>query len=122
MYIDPLSVAKFLVFCIVMVIGVFLIILLYNLVLLVKKANKIVDDNEENVHKTLAVLPETVNNINNVTLAVKDNFDKAGNAISSLGGTVAETAATVNESTGNILEFIKVVNNIIRVILSLFEK
>lgn len=122
MYVDPFSIARFLVFCLAMTIGVFLIILIYNLVLLVKKANRIVDANDDNIHKTLTVLPETVNNINNVTLALKDSIDKAGNAIGALGGTVAETAATVNESTGNILEFVKVVNNIIRVILSLFAK
>lgn len=122
MLVDLFDIARFFIFCLVMTIGVFFIILLYNVNQFVKKANRVVEENSQNVYKTLYMLTDTMNNVNDITLSVKESIDKAGNAVESIGGTISETAATFNEGTGNLVEFVKIVSGVIRVVLGMFSK
>ena len=111
----------FFIFCLIMCVGVFLIILFYNLIKLVKRANKILEDNAESLNQTLVVMPEVTKNVNDVALSVKGNMDMVGNTIGGFGEAISETATTLGERSENVLNFIKIVSNVVNTILSFFS-
>lgn len=115
------DIAWFLLFCLAMTVGIFLIIFINNFNQLVKNAKKVIETNEANIGKTFKDLPQAVDNFNSLTIDIRSNIDKAGSAIDALGGTITETAAAVGEKTENVFSFIQVASGVVRIILDLLD-
>ena len=113
--------AFFIIFCLVTTVGVFFIIMLYNLTNLIKRANKVIIDNSDNIDKTLELLPEAARNVNDVAVSVKGGMNKVGETIEGFEDAIGETAAAVSEGTENILNFVKIFSNIVQVIINAFN-
>lgn len=107
--------------CIITAVCVFLIIALYNAIKVIKRLDKVIETNNENINKTLTIIPETAKNVNDVTVVVKENLNKAGNVIGSLEDAVAETVASVSSGTENILSIVKIASSVISAITSVFN-
>lgn len=110
----------FVIFCLVVVAGIFLIIMIYNFTQFIKRANKILDVNSENIHKTLVMLPEATHNVNDVAISLKNNIEKVEKAVGNVEDAVVETVAAVSEGTENVLNYVKIFSEIINVILGAF--
>lgn len=114
--------ALFILFGLFVVLLVYLIITLNNFNNLVKRVSKVVKNNNENLSKTLVVLPEVLKNANDVTVTLKQNVDKAGVAISTIEAAVSETVSTVSEGTENVLQIVDVAVNVVKIILGRFSR
>lgn len=111
----------FIIFCLIVAVAIFLIITLNNLNNIIKRANSMMDKNGENINKALTMLPETLKNVNDVAANVKENSEKVGNVIETVEGAVSETAAAVSDRTESILDFVKIANNVVKIILNMFS-
>jgi hypothetical protein len=76
----------------------------------------------EDLNKTIALLPETVGNVNEVAVSVKSNVDKIGSVVESVEGAVAETAAAVTDKTQDALEIVRIAGTVVKTILNAFSK
>ncbi|MCX7709247.1 MAG: hypothetical protein N2484_05295 [Clostridia bacterium] len=110
----------FVIFCLVVTAGVFLIIMLYNFTQFIKKANKILEANSENLHNTLVLLPEATKNVNDVAISIKHNMEKVEETIGGVESAVAETVATVSEGAENLLNYVKIISDIVNIVLGVF--
>jgi predicted PurR-regulated permease PerM len=101
----------FILFVLACGVAVFLIMTLYNINRVVKKVNSIMEAGSEDLNKTIALLPETVGNVNEVAVSVKSNVDK-----------IAETAAAVTDKTQDALEIVRIAGTVVKTILNAFSK
>lgn len=113
--------AWFIIFCIAVVIGVFLIILLRNCLKVVDKVNKILDSNSESIEKTLEVLPSTVKSIDELAISAKGTLDMATSVVSTVEDTVAETIDSFSFNAENVLSIINVASSVVKSIISAFS-
>lgn len=113
--VDYQDLLMFLVFCVTIAAGVFLIILIYHLTAFFKKLNRVFDQNNDNIRNTLTVLPEFVKNSNEVAVGLKEGITGIENA-------VGETASALGDGVDGILDFTKIVGNVVSVILNLFKR
>lgn len=90
-------IAYFILFCLGITVGVFLILALVNLIRLIKKLNVILDENQKNLHSTLAQLPKTVENVNAVASDIRGGIQKAGDTAEGIGEMFTHVAATMDE-------------------------
>jgi uncharacterized protein YoxC len=112
----------FILFVLACGVAVFLIMTLYNINRVVKKVNSIMEAGSEDLNKTIALLPETVGNVNEVAVSVKSNVDKIGSVVESVEGAVAETAAAVTDKTQDALEIVRIAGTVVKTILNAFSK
>ncbi len=113
--------AWFIIFCIAVVIGVFLIIFLRNCLKVVDKVNKILDSNSESIEKTLEVLPSTVKSIDELAISAKGTLDMATSVVSTVEDTVAETIDSFSFNAENVLSIINVASSVVKSIISAFS-
>ncbi len=118
--VDLSVLAWFIIFCIAVVIGVFLVILLVNCLKVVNKVKKVLDDNSENIGKTLTVLPATVKSVDDLAISAKGTLDKANSVVATVEDTVTETIDSFSLNAENILSIINIASSVIKSIISAF--
>lgn len=114
--------AVFILFCLLVVVGIFFIMTLNHLNKLLTRANKLVESNEESLHKTLALLPETVQNVNEVVANVKMGLDQVGDTVEAVETALTETVAAVSGNTQNFFSLVNTVSGIAKIIFEVFSK
>ncbi len=119
--IDLSVIAWFLIFCIAVVIGVFLIVLLKNCLKVVDKVNKIIESNSESVEKTLTALPSAVRSIDEFAVSAKGTLDKTTSAVATVEDTVAETIDSFSFNAENVLSIINIASSVVKSIISAFS-
>ncbi|AEY65274.1 hypothetical protein [Clostridium sp. BNL1100] len=118
---DLSVVAWFIIFCIAVIIGVLLIIVLRNCLKITDKVNKILDDNADSVGKTLEVLPATVANIDELAKSAKGTLDKATSVVTTVEDSVSDTIDSFSFNAENILSIINVASSVVKSIISSFS-
>lgn len=114
-------VAWFIIFCIAVIIGVFLIILLKNCLRVVDRVNKILDSNSEKIGETLDALPSAVKSIDELSVSAKETLDKATSVVSTVEDTVNETIDSFSFNAENVLSIINVASSVVKSIISAFS-
>ncbi|EGD49015.1 hypothetical protein Cpap_3443 [Ruminiclostridium papyrosolvens DSM 2782] len=118
---DLSVVAWFILFCIAVIIGVLLIIVLRNCLKITDRVNKILDDNADSVGKTLEVLPSTVANIDELAKSAKGTLDKATSVVTTVEDSVSETIDSFSFNAENILNIINIASSVVKSIISSFS-
>jgi hypothetical protein len=143
MYISLHELGFFLMVVMVLAVGSFLLVTLANINRLVVHFNKILTENSRhlqgmiedisesaaNVSVLTGVLrknqqlfeekiPGSINNIYAITTALKKTGEKAEQSLEIVHGSLVETAATVTESTRDLLTYLRVVSEGIRIIIA----
>jgi len=119
--IDLSVIAWFLIFCIAVVIGIFLIILLRNCLKVVDKVNKIIETNSESIEKTLTALPSTVKSVDELAVSAKGTLDKATSVVATVEDTVTETIDSFSFNAENVLSIINIASSVVKSIISAFS-
>lgn len=147
MYVSLQELGFFLMVVMVLAAGSFLLVTLTNLNKLVVNLNKAVSENSRhfqgmiedisesaaNVSVLTGVLrkneqlfeekiPGSINNIYAITTTLKKTGEKAEHSLDIVHGSLAETAATVTESTRDLLAYIKVVSEGSRIIFETLRR
>jgi predicted PurR-regulated permease PerM len=119
--IDLSVVAWFIIFCLAVVIGVFLIILLRNCLKVVDKVNKIIDTNSESIEKTMNSLPSTLVSVDEFAKSAKGTFDKAASVATTVEDTVTDTIDSFSFNAENVLSIINIASSVVKSIVSAFS-
>ncbi len=119
--VDLSVVAWFIIFCIAVIIGVFLIILLRNCLKVVDRVNKILDKKSESIEETLEALPSTVKSIDDLAVSAKSTFDKATSVVTTVEDTVTETVDSFSFNAENVLSIINVASSVVKSIINAFS-
>jgi len=119
--IDLSVIAWFLIFCIAVVIGIFLIILLRNCLKVLDKVNKIIENNSESIENTLTALPSTVKSVDELAVSAKGTLDKATSVIATVEDTVTETVDSFSFNAENVLNIINIASSVVKSIISAFS-
>ena len=118
---DLSVVAWFIIFCIAVIIGVLMIIVLRNCLRITDKVNKILDDNADSVGKTLEVLPATVASIDELAKSAKGTLDKATSVVTTVEDSVSDTIDSFSFNAENILSIINIASSVVKSIISSFS-
>ncbi len=119
--VDLSVLAWLIIFCIAVIIGVFLIILLRNCLKVVDKVNHILDSNSENIGRTLEALPSTVRSVDELAVSAKGTLDKATSVVSTVEDTVNETIDSFSFNAENVLSIINIASSVVKSIISAFS-
>ena len=122
MYISLNDLGLFIVFCVVVVGGIFFTIAMFNLNKLIKKVNALLDKNSNNLDNTISSLPQLVNNTNDAMKTVKSGFDKVQGTIGEIEETIAETVVSVSEKADNLGIYFNTFTDIVKIFADIFVK
>ncbi|MFZ5990019.1 MAG: hypothetical protein ACOYWZ_23225 [Bacillota bacterium] len=115
-----LDLANFILYTLGTAALVVLIITFININRLVKRVNKLVEKNEDNINRTVTTMPEAINNVNEVSLGIKRGIDKAGAAMETLESSICETVTAVSEGTEGFFDFVSIAGEVLKAVLSIF--
>lgn len=113
--------AWFVIFCIAVVIGVFLIIILKNCLKVVDKVNKLIDTNSDSIEMTLKALPSTVKSVDELAISAKGTLDKTTSVVSSVEDSINDTIDSFSFNAENVLSIINIASAVVKSIISAFS-
>lgn len=122
MYISFEDLAIFLVVCVAVTAGIFLIIALVHFIRVMRKIGQLVDSNKNEIDQTIKVLPTTVSSLGDAAESIKITSDKASGVIGTIDGAVTSTVETVNDTSENVYEIIKVAGLVAKFISDAFKR
>jgi len=102
--------AWFILFCLAVCVGILLIIALVKINRILYNFKKTYESNNENIDKTLSILPETVENVNDIVVTVKENINKAGAVI----------GIDTSENSSTVFNFLKIITEVLLYIKNTF--
>lgn len=120
--VDLSVLAWFIIFCLAVVIGVFLIILLKNCLKIVEKVNAILDKKRESIEMTLEALPSTVKSVDALAVSAKGTLDKTNSIVDSVEDTISDTIDSFSFNAENILNIINVASSVVKSVINAFSK
>ncbi len=137
----------FLVLLVLFIAGIYLIMTLNNINKVVFGLNKRIDDNEKNIQEIInnatssmnhindissslymnkdlldVQIPETINNIYSISTTLKHTSEKVDSSVDMVNTSLMETASTVQANTEDILGYVRIVSEGLRMILEIFSK
>ena len=115
------DVGVFIIFAVIVTVGVLITIVLFRVKSLLKKVNNVIDDNKANLDRTLDILPNTLTSVNLVAIEVKNTVDKASGILHSFNGTVSDAATSVEETTEYFILIVKSIVSTIMAVKDLFS-
>ncbi len=147
MYVSLQDVGIFLVLLVLFVAGIYLIITLNNINKVALSINKSINENEKNVqdiinnatnsmknlneisnsvymHKELIddQIPGTINNIYSLSTTLKNTGEKVDYSVDMVNTSLMETASAVQENTEDILSYVRILSEGLRIFLEMFSK
>lgn len=122
MYITLGDLGLFILFIIAVTAGIFLIIVLVQLMGLLKKVRFIVDKNEQNLDQSLNTLPKVMDNVNEATAIVKNGLYKTEDTIDTLTETFFTSASAVETKTETILSYVAIASEVAKGVYDFFTK
>lgn len=102
--------------------GVYLFIALNHINSILKKVREILDRHGSNIDKTLDRLPSIAGNIDEAAVNVKQGVEKAAATVDAVGDTISETVVAVSSGTQEAVEYVKIISEIVKVLVSTFAK
>ena len=137
----------FLVLLVLFIAGIYLIMTLNNINKVVFGLNKRIDDNEKNIQDIIqnatssmkhindissslymnkdlldVQIPGTINNIYGISTTLKHTSEKVDSSVDKVNTSLMETASTVQANTEDILGYVRIVSEGLRMILEIFSK
>lgn len=137
----------FLVLLVMFIAGIYAIITLSNINKVVSGINKRIVDNEKNIQDTIdnvtssmknineissslymnkdlldVQIPGTINNIYSLSTTLKHTSEKVDDSVDMVNASLMETASTVQENTEDILSYVRIVSEGLRIFLEMFSK
>lgn len=112
----------FIIFCLAIVIGVFMIILLRKCLKVVDKVNIIIENNSDSISSTISALPSAVKSIDEVAVSAKGTLDKANSIVSTVEDNVSDTFDSFSVNAENVLNIINIASTVIKSIIGAFSK
>lgn len=116
MYISLFDLGMAILIIVAIFAAIFAVIALNQLSGMIGDLRKIIAANSDNLNKSLAVLPEVMKNASGLAASAQEQIDSIGSAVGSLGSSLAETAASLNEKTVTGVSFMRSMMDTISII------
>lgn len=117
-----LAVVKAIVYnTILVIIGIMAIAVLVKAFMFLRRLDKIVEYNTENINSLMVVLPETIESVNDGVQSVTTTVDSANEAIDLVKDTFTLKTRSFSDMD-TILEVVRVVGEVIKGIMGYFKK
>lgn len=115
MYISLYDLGLFVLFAVIVVAGIFLIVFLRQAIRVVSHIQVILNNHEDNIQKSIAMLPETLANINSLASTLRETVDQTNNAMQTLQEDLVDN---LRDGLETFIIYAKVISEIFRVIFS----
>ena len=102
--------------------GVYAFFIFSNLNAILKNIRDLQTRHSLELDKTLGMLPAIVTNLDEAMNSVKDSVGKASQTLDEVGATFSETVQTVTAGTEEAAEYIRVIADIVKAVISVFTK
>ncbi|OPZ90052.1 MAG: hypothetical protein BWY74_02478 [Firmicutes bacterium ADurb.Bin419] len=99
---------------------ILLIIALFFVIRFVRRLDKLVEKNTEYINKTASLLPDVVDNINDVSVSLKNGINKAEETVETIEDYICDTVTTVTEGTEGLFDFVSVVSEVLKAVFGYF--
>jgi len=116
MYISLSNFLLSIIVVVAVVVGIFAVITLRNVNSLVKGLEKLLERNSDYLTKSVSLLPETIKNSSSLAKTAQEQIEEIGLTVNSLGSSLAETAASLNEKTVSGVSFVNTVVDVVSII------
>ena len=116
MYISLFDLGMAILIIVAIFAAIFAVIALNQLSGMIGDLRKIIAANSDNLNKSLAVLPEVMKIASGLAASAQEQIDSIGSAVGSLGSSLAETAASLNEKTVTGVSFMRSMMDTISII------
>ena len=122
MYISLYDLGLLILFAIALAVGYYLSAVLRKLAAVVAQINGMLAENRESIDSTLEVLPELLNNSNEVVAGVRKTVETANTAVACLEDNIVDTADKVQETIDTALVYARCASEIVRAVVGAFSK
>jgi len=109
-------------FIMAVALGIYLFIVLNHLSHLLKRLRELSDKYSSHIEKTIDRLPSIAVNIDEAAKNMKQGIEKAAATVDTVGDTISETVAAVNTGTQEVVEYVKIIADIVKVLINTFVK
>ncbi len=123
-YVTINDLAWFLGFCLLMVIGCYLVVVLRNINKLLCSAHAMVEENRENIKNSAALLPELVTNLQETSSSIREVVQKTDETIICFEENILEAVDAIASGTDSLVSKLNILLEIIKALssLSIFNK
>ena len=147
MYVSLQDLGIFLALLVLLIAGIYVVLVLNSFKKVLSFVNKTLTDNEKKIqgtidnvasytknineisnsviqHKNLfdVQIPETIENVYNLSATLKNTSEKIDYSVDIVNTSLVETASTVQENTEDILSYVRIVSEGLRIFLEMFRK
>lgn len=118
MYISLYDIGIFIAFIIGVVACLYLIAVLHRTFCVLGYVQDILSDHEEDIHQTISGLPEALENMNKLSVSLRETVDQTNSTFGSLQHNIIDTVDDFRDGMENIIVYIKVAAEIFRNVFS----
>lgn len=122
MYISLYDVGLLILFGLALTVGFYLIIVLRRLAEVVLRVGGMLDENRKSIEETLEVLPELLNNSNQVVLGVRKTVEATSSAVTYLEDNLVDTADKVQETMDTALLYARCAGEVVKSVMGAFGR
>ncbi len=118
MYISLQELAVFILFMIVVIMGIYIIVLLRRALCLVNLVQKVVEEERGPVGKTISLCQETLLHLNEIAIDAKALLGRVQQPVNSLSGEISNTVDELRESIELITLYVRLVVDFVKTIFA----
>ena len=118
MYISLQELAVFILFMIVVIMGIYIIVLLRRVLCLVNLVQKVVEEERGPVSKTISLCQETLLHLNEIAIDAKALLGRVQQPVNSLSGEISNTVDELRESIELITLYVRLVVDFVKTIFA----
>lgn len=122
LYISLYDVGLLILFALALTVGYYLIVVLRRLADVVFRLGGMLDENRKSIEDTLEVLPELLNNSNEVVLGVRKTVEATSSAVTCLEDNLVDTADKVQETMETAMLYARCAGEVVKAVVGAFGK
>ena len=122
LYISLYDVGLLILFSVALTVGYYLIVVLRRLSEVVMQVGGILNENRKSIEETIEVLPELLNNSNQVVLGVRKTVEATSSAVTCIEDNLVDTADKVQETMETAMLYARCAGEVVRAVVSAFGK
>lgn len=122
LYISLYDVGLLILFALALTVGYYLIVVLRRLADVVMRLGGMLDENRKSIEDTLEVLPELLNNSNEVVLGVRKTVEATSSAVTCLEDNLVDTADKVQETMETAMLYARCAGEVVKAVAGAFGK
>lgn len=118
MYISLYDLGLFILFAVLVVCGVYLSMVLRRILFILGSIREMLQSHQGDIGETVSLFKETLTNLNELTLSLKEATDQTNKAVRALPGDFADTVDDLRESFETFALYARIAGDVVKSIFS----